>query len=155
MIRLACFAIVAVAFTGPLCAGPAGADERTVWLLEDTYWQYFQSNDLEHYRALWHNDFLGWPVTNSEPVHKEHITEWIALHTSIGETLRSYDLERLAATATGSYVTVAYRAHMAWVATGGAEKPSTIRVIHTWLRTADGKWQIISGMAASPNAQGH
>jgi hypothetical protein len=82
-------------------------------------------------------------LSNPEPVHKEHITDWIAVHTSIGETLKSYDLERLAAQATGNYVTVAYRIRLNWVGKDGADKPSTIRVIHTWLRDAGGKWQII------------
>ena len=68
---------------------------------------------------------------------------------------KSYDLERLAAQATGDYVTVAYRVRLTWVDKGGAEKPGGLRVIHTWLHNADHKWQIISGMAASPNAQGH
>jgi ketosteroid isomerase-like protein len=88
-------------------------------------------------------------------VHKEHITDWIAAHTSNGESLKSYDLERLAAQTTSNYVTVAYRTRMTWIGKDGMEKSSTIRVVHTWLREAGGKWQIISGMAASPNAQGH
>jgi ketosteroid isomerase-like protein len=155
MNRFACLAMVTALFASPLFAGQWSADERTVWSLEDTYWRYVRSNDLEHYRALWHSDFLGWPLTNPEPVQKEHITDWIAVHTNVGETLQSYDLERLAAQATGNYVTVAYRARMTWVAKDGSNKPSTIRVIHTWLRDAGGSWKIISGMAASPNAQGH
>jgi ketosteroid isomerase-like protein len=155
MNRRACLAIVAALFTSPLFAGQPSADERAVWSFEDTYWQYVQTNDLEHYRTLWHNDFLGWPLSNPEPVHKEHITDWITAHTSNGESLKSYDLERLAAQATSNYVTVAYRTRMTWIGKDGTEKSSTIRVVHTWLREAGGKWQIISGMAASPNAQGH
>jgi ketosteroid isomerase-like protein len=157
MSQFACLATVAALITSPLFAGQPSADERAVavWSLEDTYWRYVQTKDLEHYRTLWHSDFLGWPLTNPEPVHKEHITDWIAAHTSIGETLKSYDLERLAAQATGNHVTVAYRIRMTWVGKDGADKPSTIRVIHTWLKDPGGRWQIISGMAASPNAQGH
>jgi ketosteroid isomerase-like protein len=155
MNRLACFAIVAPLFAGSLFAGQPSADESAVWSLENSYWRYVQTNDLEHYRTLWHSDFLGWPLSNPEPVRKEHITDWIAAHSSSGETLKSYDLERRAAQTTGNHVTVAYRIHMTWVGKEGADKPSTIRVIHTWLRMAGGKWQIISGMAASADAQGH
>jgi len=57
--------------------------------------------------------------------------------------------------ATGDYVTVAYRVHMRWVDATGVAKPSTLRVMHTWLHGPGLKWQIISGMAASPDAQGH
>jgi len=155
MNRRACLAIVAALFTSPLLAGHPSADERAVWSLEDTYWQYVQTNDLEHYRTLWHNDFLGWPLTNPEPVRKEHITDWITAHTSHGETLRSCELERLAAQAPSNYVTVAYRTRMTWIGKDGTDKSGTIRVVHTWLPQAGGKRQIISGMAASPDAQGH
>jgi ketosteroid isomerase-like protein len=155
MNRRSRLAIVVALFASPLFAGQPSADERAVWSLEDTYWRYVQSNDLEHYRALWHNDFLGWPLPNPEPVRKEHITDWISALASNGETLKSYELERLAAQATSNCVTVAYRTRMIWSGKDGTDKSSTIRVVHTWLREANGKWQIISGMAASPNAQGH
>jgi ketosteroid isomerase-like protein len=155
MSRIACATIISALFVTPLFAESPAAEERAVWSLEATYWQYVQSNDLERYRTLWHTDFLGWPLTNSEPVHKEPITDWIAAHTSVGETLKSYDLERLAAQVTGNYVTVAYRIQANWASKDGVDKPTTTRIVHSWLHQADGKWQIISGMAAPANAQGH
>ncbi|MBS0379476.1 MAG: nuclear transport factor 2 family protein [Proteobacteria bacterium] len=135
-------------------AGPS-ASEQAVWSLEDSYWHYVRDNDLEHYRTLWHRDFLGWPLSSPEPVHKEHITDWIALHTGAGEALKSYELERLAAQENGACVTVAYRVRMVWAAKDGSEKPGALRVIHSWMRQPGGQWQIISGMAAPPDARGH
>jgi ketosteroid isomerase-like protein len=153
--RISCVAAALIASAAPLYAGQPAVDEKEVWSLEDTYWGYVKANDLEHYRTLWHRDFLGWPLSSPEPVRKDHITDWITAHTSIGETLKSADIERLEAQATGAYVTVTYRARLTWVAKDGAAKPGGLRVIHTWIRNSDGKWQIISGMAASPNANGH
>jgi ketosteroid isomerase-like protein len=147
-------AVVGALFATPLFAGSPAADEKAVWSLEDNYWRYVQTNDLEHYRTLWHAGFLGWPLTNPEPVHKEHITDWIGAHTSLGEALKSYDLERLTSQVTGDYVTVAYRIHTNWVGNDGVDKPTTTRIVHSWLRSAGGKWQIISGMAAPANAHG-
>jgi hypothetical protein len=147
--------VLAALLTSPLFAGQPAADEKAVWSLEDTYWRYVQTNDLEHYRTLWHNDFLGWPLSNPEPARKANITDWISAHASKGETLKAYKIERLVAQATGNHVTVAYRVHMTWVGRDGVELPSTIRVIHTWLQDTGQKWQIISGMAAPTNAQGH
>jgi ketosteroid isomerase-like protein len=126
-----------------------------VWSLENTYWHYVQANDLEHYRTLWDSAFLGWPLSDPEPVRKERITDWIARHTDVGETLQSFDLERLTAQSTGRHVTVAYRIRMNGVTRDGTSKPSALRVIHTWRREAAGKWQIISGMSASPDSLGH
>ena len=155
MNKIASLAVTAVLLSSPLFAVQPAADEKEVWSLEDTYWRGVQTNDLERYRTLWHSDFLGWPSSSPEPVRKEHITDWITAHTSTGETLKSYDLERLVAQATGGDVTVTYRVRMIWVNKDGVDKPSNLRVIHTWVHNADHKWQIISGMAAPPNAQGH
>jgi|SRR5579871_1251535 len=155
MNRILVATIVALMLPVPLFAAQSAASEKEVWSLEDQYWRYVQTNDLEHYRTLWRSDFLGWPLASPEPVHKDHITDWITAHTSVGETLKTFDLERLAASASREYVTVAYRVRMTWVDKSGAAKPGGLRVIHTWRAGANHQWQIISGMAAAPNAQGH
>ena len=147
--------IMALMLAAPAFGAGLSAPEKAVWALEDSYWRYVQANDLEHYRTLWHPDFLGWPLSSPEPVRKEHITDWIAVHTSAGETLQSYEVERIAARQNGDCVTVAYRVRMAWIGRDGTPRPGALRVIHTWLREPGGRWQIISGMAASPEAQGH
>jgi hypothetical protein len=43
----------------------AANDETHVWNLEKAYWEYVKVNDLEKYRALWHERFLGWPYSSS------------------------------------------------------------------------------------------
>jgi ketosteroid isomerase-like protein len=92
---------------------------------------------------------------NPEPVRKDHITDWITTHTSKGEALKSYDLERLTTQVTDNLATVTYRVRLSWANKNGAGQSSTLRVIHTWLRSAGGTWQIISGMSAPTNAEGH
>jgi len=155
MIRRACSAIAVALLAPPLFAAEPAAAVKKVWSLEDSYWRYVQTSDLEHYQTLWHSDFLGWPLSSPEPVRKEHITGWITAHTSIGEILKSYDLERLAAQATGDYVTVAYRVRTTWVGSDGVAKSSKLRIVHTWSHNAGHTCQIISGMAAPADAQGH
>lgn len=147
--------IVVVLLAPVLLAGQPSVHEKEVWSLEDAYWQYVKANDFEHYLTLWHPDFLGWPYSSPEPAGKDQITEWITAHTDKGETLKSYELERLKARAIGDYVTVTYRARLIWTDKNGADKPGSLRVIHTWLRDSGGKWQIISGMGAPTNAEGH
>ena len=156
MNRAVCAVAVACAFVGTFAsAGQSSASENRVWALEASYWTYVKANDLDRYRSLWRGDFLGWPLANPEPVRKDHITDWITAHTSVGESLKSYEVERLAAQAAGDYVTVTYRVRLTWLTKDGVEKPSGLRVIHTWLKSPDNGWQILSGMAAAPNAQGH
>jgi hypothetical protein len=138
----------------PAARAAAHAAEQEVWAMEEAYWRYVQANDLDHYRTLWSEDFLGWPLSSPEPLRKDHITGWITAHTQAGETLRSYHLERLLAQATDDYVTVTYRVRMTWASASAGETPGALRVIHTWRRIG-GHWQIISGLAAAPDAQGH
>src|ERR1019366_1293618 len=96
MTRIVRCAMIVVLLAPALFAAPPSADAEKVWSLEKTYWEYVQANDLERYRTLWHADFLGWPLSSPEPARKDQITDWITAHTSKGETLKSYNLERLA-----------------------------------------------------------
>ena len=155
MKRVAYLSVAAFLLSAPLFAAAPNVNEKAVWSLEENYWRYVQSNDLESYRTLWHRDFLGWPLSSPEPVRKEHITGWIQALTDAGDTLKSYRLERLTSQATGNYVTITYRVHMIWAGKDGLERPGSLRVLHTWIRNPDHQWQIISGMAAAPDAQGH
>jgi hypothetical protein len=46
----------------------ASSEETEIWKLEKAYWDYVKANDLEKYRALWHEDFVGWPLFSPAPV---------------------------------------------------------------------------------------
>jgi ketosteroid isomerase-like protein len=155
MIRIALCIATAVLFAAKLPTAPPSADTDRVWALEKAYWHYVQADDLNGYRTLWHANFLGWPYTSSEPVRKAQITDWIAAREKNGETLKSYDLEQLSIQVTGNVTTTMYRIHETWLNKSGAENIVTARVTHTWLRDSAGSWQIISGMSAPTNAEGH
>ena len=51
---LAAFGLATAAF-----ARDSTNDAAQVWNLEKAYWEYVKANDLEKYRALWHEDFVG------------------------------------------------------------------------------------------------
>src|SRR5436305_291625 len=70
--------------------------EAQVWGLEQSYWDDVKANDLEKYRALWHEQFVGWPWFSPSPVHKDHIADWITANTSKGLSLHAYYIEQLA-----------------------------------------------------------
>jgi hypothetical protein len=129
-------------------------DEAQIWGLEKAYWEYVKANDLEKYRALWHERFLGWPSSSSSPARKDHITDWITKNTSKGVKLQSYELEQVAVEVTGDNASVHYRIKMVW----SGPKPTdteteTLRIHHTWLRRS-GTWQILAGMSAPVNSEG-
>ena len=155
MTRMVSYTLIAVLLAPALSAATPPNDANKLWSLEKAYWEYVQANDLGKYRTLWHGDFLGWPQSSPEPLRKDHITDWITARTSKRERLKSYYLERLATQVTDNVATVTYRVRLTWADKNGAGQPSTIRIIHTWLRDARGTWRIISGMSAPTNADGH
>ena len=123
-------------------------DETQIWNLEKAYWEYVKSNDLEKYRALWHEDFLGWPFVSPQPVGKDHITDWITSNTSKGLKFQSSPIEQTGIQITGDVALSYYRISINWSnSTGGEATNTKIRVTHTWLRTND-TWVIVGGMSA-------
>jgi len=135
-------------------AQDSAKQEAQVWNLEKAYWEYVKTNDLEKYRALWHEDFLGWPFVSSAPLRKDHITDWITSNTSKGVRLQSYSIERLAIHVTGNVAIDHYRIKATWANNEGAEvRTDAFRITHTWIRTHD-NWQIIGGMSAPVNSEG-
>lgn len=89
-------AVTAVAF-----AEGSDKEQAQIWSLEKAYWEYVKANDLEKYRALWHENFLGWPFVSPAPVRKDHITDWITSNTAKNISLQCYSIEQLAIQVTG------------------------------------------------------
>lgn len=132
----------------------AANDEAQVWSLEKAYWEYVKASDLEKYRALWHERFLGWPYSSSSPARKDRITDWITANTSTGVKLQSYAIEQLAIQVTRDIAANHYRIKMTWSGPKPTDtKTETFRIHHTWLRIGD-TWQILAGMSAPVNAEG-
>ncbi len=129
--------------------------EGEIWNLEKSYWEYVKANDLQKYRALWHDDFVGWPFVSAAPVQKDHITDWITNNTSKGLKLQSYSIEQLAVRATGDIAIDHYRLKANWAKsdTGEVVRTDAMRITHTWIRT-NGTWQILGGMSAPVNPEG-
>jgi ketosteroid isomerase-like protein len=151
--RIACF-VLSLLLVIPLTVAQQSSNEDKVWSSEEAYWQYVKANDLESYRSLWREDFLGWPFSSPEPARKVQITKWITAHTDKGESLDSYHLERLPVQVSGDIATTTYRVQATWLGKGKTQTDS-VRIIHTWHRESDGTWKIISGMSAPTDKQGH
>jgi hypothetical protein len=123
------------------------AATQAVWALEHQYWQYVERNDLEGYRSLWDEKFLGWPQADRAPVHKDHITDWITSQTSKGLTFKLVELKEAAIQENGDLVATGYWLTSRWDSKTSVGEPGTIRVHHTWARRGNG-WKIVSGMSA-------
>ena len=131
------------------------SEETQIWNLEKAYWEYVKANDLKKYRALWHDNFIGWPFISPEPVRKDRITDWITNNASKGLKLQSYSIEEIAVQINGDIAVNHYRIKMNWakIDTNELARTDAMRITHTWIRTGN-TWQIIGGMSAPVNAEG-
>jgi ketosteroid isomerase-like protein len=129
-----------IAFAATALGQNSANDEAQVWRLEKAYWEYVKANDLERYRALWHENFVGWPFVSSAPLRKDHITDWITSNTSKGIKLKSYLIEQLAIQITGDVAVNYYRIKATWAnGEGAGVRTDRLRITHTWTRT-HGTW---------------
>ena len=77
------------------------ADEQAVWKLEHSYWEYVKAQDVAGYKALWHENFVGWPSFSPQPLRKDHVADWMITYQAKGLRLKSYWLKPAASQATG------------------------------------------------------
>jgi ketosteroid isomerase-like protein len=122
-------------------------NEKAVWKLENAYWEYVKALDMDRYKAVWHENFVGWPYSSSQPARKDHITDWIKAHTDKGATLAWFELKPAESQATENLVVTHYWLTSLWADKAGHGEPFTTRVTHTWIKTTNG-WQIVGGMSA-------
>ena len=132
-------------------ADELSADEQAVWELENAYWERVKNNDITGYRALWDEDFVGWPGFSRAAMEKDVIHTWIApLHANPREEF-DYALTLHAVRSFGDVVVAHYLVESAisdadtgaWIRDRG-----TSRITHTWQRRGD-SWQIITGMSGT------
>lgn len=132
----------------PARTRPPSAQECQVWHQEEAYWRYVEANDLDAYRAQWHEDFVGWP--GATPVGKAHITDWIARLHADSTRRWSYELRPMSVRSYGDGVVATLYAvgrYFTDVTSGKKTLRGWTKIAHTWKRFGD-RWLIITGMAA-------
>lgn len=117
-----------------------------VWSGEEAYWHYVESRDLEHYLALWSDDFVGWPIVTDHPIHKAEI----ASHFQSGWVSRviAYELHRESVDMHGPIGVTFYRVRLRLRGADHSESIAISRITHTWMNNGR-EWQIVSGMSAA------
>lgn len=118
-----------------------------VWALEESYWRYVQAGDVESYRTLWNDRFVGWPCSSEHPMTKSSIGGWV--QEIRDQHIRfTYSLTRERAVDFGDVVIVYYSTPMiSKYPDGRVETEVMDKLVHTWLRVG-GAWTIIGGMCA-------
>jgi len=144
------------ALTACLClALPAVAKdwtpaEQAVWQLEEYYWRYVKTGDVDAYIELWHDDFVGWPCFEWEPARKGDIGKWVRDIRDNGwkltYRLKPLDMQEFG----GDTVVVHYAAEYVYDYGDGTKSGVDLwrKFTHTWKKTGD-RWLIIGGMCAA------
>lgn len=131
-------------------AGPRD-DEASVWKLEEDYWVYVKNQDLDAYRSLWDERFVGWPSFSPRPMGKDHIADWIApLHADPSKVF-DYELKREAVRSFGEIVVAHYlyrEVYRSPKTNDVLEEGPWRRIMHTWMRRGK-SFRIVTGMSAS------
>ncbi len=122
------------------------AAEKEVWQLEEDYWKFAQAYDLPSYRALWHEEFVGWPRSEAIPVGKSGIGGWLERRKTAGQSLR-YRLRCEAVRQIEGTVVAHYVVYIEWLSQDGKSESDNLRITHTWMKSG-GRWKIITGMSA-------
>jgi len=144
-------ALAAIAWTPALAAQVPAAQAAKealseVWSLEDDYWRYVKAGDVERYRTLWHEAFIGWPCHEERPVGKASIGRWVEEIRDSKVDFTS-ELTREGARAFDDTIVVHYRVTMVRAYPDGRVEGQgqLSKITHTWMRVGD-TWQIVGGM---------
>lgn len=125
------------------------ASVNQVWSREDEYGRLEEAGDLDAYRSLFHDKFIGWPCGKAHPKRKAGVGEWVREVRDRHIKVTS-DLTREGAEDFGNVVVVHYRVtEVDTYPDGHTEgEGEEFKITHTWMRTGD-TWLIIGGMCAS------
>jgi ketosteroid isomerase-like protein len=123
----------------------AANTSEQVWSAEEAYWRYVQSQDWQHYLALWSDDFAGWPLINDHPIAKTDIS--LQIQSGWLSRVIGYDLQRESVQVYGPIGIAFYRVKICLRNPDHSESTTTARIMHTWMKKGD-VWQIVGGMSA-------
>jgi ketosteroid isomerase-like protein len=154
--RIICASLLLVAvasfisFVRPAFAADS-KNVAAVWAREDDYWRYVKAGDVERYRTLWHEKFIGWPCDQPHPKRKASIGDWVQKIRD--EKIKvTADLTHEGAEDFGNIVVVHYGVHRVDTYPDGKARQGPFsgptgwsKITHTWMKVGD-TWQIIGGM---------
>jgi len=149
VVALSVLLLVVIAAASQEVARGGSSDVKEAWAGEEAYWRYVQARDEEHFRTLWADDFVGWPIVREHPSHKADVR----LSSGTLSSVTSYELHRESVDSHGPVVITFYRANVRRREAEGHETTTTSRLTHTWMKRG-GVWQIVGGMSADDAPSG-
>jgi len=150
-ILIACFTLALLILDATGCSTQQSSQfsEEEIWKLEEDY--IANHGDANHAAILskYHDDFLGWPQTASQPMRKGDMPE--SLQQNFPKpTDNLIEIERGGIQLKENIAITQYTVNITTISEEGEEVKQSVRITHTWLREADG-WKILGGMSNEMN----
>ena len=134
-------------FYGAIAAQSSDKIREEVWQRELQYWKYVLQNDKVGYLTLWHENFIGYPDTDSL-TRKNKIGDWIAGLFSKKDLRYENKLIKKAVNVFGDVVITFYDEEDIWKNNKNeVVSKETYKITHTWKKYGN-TWLIIGGMSA-------
>ena len=119
--------------------------EEEIWKLEEDYTLNYNNANHEGIIAVFHDDFLGWPDSEPQPVSKSDMK--VLLEQNFPEPLNNQvEIERNGIQKADNVVIVYYTLHVTTQDDDGQEIKKLVRFTHTWMREKE-DWKILGGMS--------
>ena len=121
-------------------------DQQALWAREEAYWAYVEAGDVESFRSLWDEAFVGWPCDSPTATFSDlmaYVGPWFA---AVEAEQRRTRIEPTGILITGDLGITYLSAVTTSAGEGGARYGSgEIKITHTWRRSG-GTWKILGGM---------
>ncbi|MHA2032899.1 MAG: nuclear transport factor 2 family protein [Candidatus Kariarchaeaceae archaeon] len=127
-------------------------EQLEVWRLEELRVEYIKARDVENFRAMYHQDFIGWPSRVTSPVEHSDLGYRIIEAIEKGRELPQIRLRREAVQIFDNIAIVHYASSRSYLSESDDDTigDKWMKVTHTWMRVGV-TWKIIGGMAAPLN----
>ncbi len=116
--------------------------KNEIWQLGENYWKYVKAKDLQAYRTLWDESFIGYP-SNNIIGNKEHITDLLEELYKNKSGVYNYTLTLKVENVFNDIVIVSYDVAQTWTNDKDEiNKRANIKINHTWKKTDKAGWSL-------------
>jgi hypothetical protein len=120
--------------------------EREIWKLEEAWYAHHRDGNPDKAYALLHDQFLGWPSTDSAIVDKDGLIEFIKAEDA-GVNSYEFEFDHLTGVRViGDTAVNHYKIRFEGRKLDGSVFREVICVSHTWIKE-NFQWKLMSGIA--------
>jgi ketosteroid isomerase-like protein len=133
-----------------MSSAPQGALKDTVeekiWAQEAAYFTHFYKAEYAEMLALVHDQFLGWPGGQTQPIGKQESSRFMKQAVPKATNCR-VKIERAGIRVVGSVALTQYTIHVNCSDSAGVATSQSSIITHTWVKEGT-LWKLLGGMSA-------